>query len=62
MLFWYFSNITVYIRVVDKIPNQPFNVVLFFIPRVKVKKMENYVTNLSLTFNKNSLDWITTIY
>ena len=37
-LFWHFSNITIYIRVVGKMLHQHFNVLLFSNPGYKVRK------------------------
>ena len=57
MLFWQFSNIIKYVKIVGKIPYIPVHVWLFSNPGDKLKK---YKTNLSRTFNKklDIVSWI----
>ena len=38
MLFWQFSNIIIYVKIVGRIPNQHLNIRLFSNPRDKVQK------------------------
>ena len=53
-MFWQFSNMIIYVKIVVKIPNQHLYVWFFSNPGDKVsKKMETFGTNLSRTFNKN---------
>ena len=53
MLLGQFYNINIYVKIVEKIKDQHFNVSLSSNPENKIKKNENCGTNLSPIFNKN---------
>ena len=52
MLFGYFSNLNINVKVVEKVQDQYFNVILQSRGQ-DPQKSENYETLMSPTFNKN---------